>query len=274
MSSQRARNQYDSVFPAVNDVTSPEQHNLAVLYGTSSASQYRALAFQITRSMRRIERLPTPITVPAGGTVPFGILTSDGHATQADTGGTDIFHIGTARDSTIEEYGFGIEVDGVDASDVYIGIEPHGGNPIMGVQGDDDDRARGFSADSLDVRGGVSADLTLTQASQYATTALSENPDRQGTLRIDSRQDGRNNFRFGFKNTGTADATVTVHGMGSAYRVRQVTDREAVRDMVTPGGIASRPVTYGSFSNDRPNLPRSWTDHIVTVDANELVPPF
>lgn len=274
MSNHRPRNQYESIFPAINDVTSPEQHNLAVLYGTSNEDEYRALAFQVTRTLRRVERLTEPVSVPGDDVVPFGILTEDGHASQVGAAGDDIFRIGSARDSSIEEYGFGITVEGPDPEDIYVGIEPHGDRPIMGVQGDDDDRARGFSAASLDVRGGVSADLTTTQTGQFATTALSENPDRQGTLRIDSRQDGRNNFRFGFKNTSGTDAQVYVHGMGSAYRVRQVSDAETVRDLVTPGGIAARPLTYGAFANDRPNLPRPWTDYIVTVLEDELIPPL
>lgn len=266
------RNTYDSPYTGIGDVTSPELHNICVLYATSDADRFRALGFQIARTVRRIERLPVSLSIEAGGEVPFGTLVSDGHTRMGATSSDDIFRIGENRDKTIEELGIGVNVDGVDASDLYVAYEGASGEAVIGVQGDDGDRARGFDEERFDERGAVTADLTTIEGHKYPTTALSEHPKNQGIIRFDSREDGRNTFRFGFYNSGSAEATVDVFGIGQAYRVRQVRDESVVREMVTPGGVPSRNLTYGGFDNSTPNLPGAWTDSIVTVGRSELLP--
>lgn len=263
---------YDSPYPAITDVTSEELHNLCVLYGTSTDDVYRVLAFQVARTVRRIERLGQTMTVSAGEEVPFGTITSSGH-TRLGGGPSsdDIFRIGENRDSTIEELGIGFTTN-QDDSDLYVAYEGASGEPVIGVQGDDADRARGFDETVFNERGAVTADLTTLTNFQYPTTALSEHPQDQGIIRFDSRDDGRNTFRFGFFNSGTADAEVSIFGMGQTYRVRQVTDASVVRNMVTPGGIPSRTITYGGFENSTPNLPSAWTNSVTTVDRGELLP--
>ena len=267
------RNTYDSPYPGIVDVTSPEMHNICVLYATSDDDRFRVLGFQIARTVRRIERLPVTMTIPAGNEVPFGTIAADGHPRLGGSSASDdIFRIGENRDSTIEELGIGLSVDGADASELYVAYEGASGDPVIGVQGDDTDRARGFDEGSFNERGAVTADMTTIEGYEYPTTALSEHPKTQGLLRFDSREDGRNTFRFGFHNTSNSDMDVNLYGMGQAYRVRQVTDSSVIRNMVTTGGIPARNVTYGGFDNATPNLPSPWTNSIITVDRTELLP--
>lgn len=266
-------NQYTSPQPGIYDVTAQEGDNLVLLYGHSDSDTYRALGFQVTRGIRRIERMPVDITLAADTGIGFGTLTDSGH-TQQGANGNDIFRIGENRDQTIEEYGIGVNVSGVDGSELLVAYEGASGDPVIGVQGDDTDRARGFGVDAFPERGAVTADLTTIPDIDFPTTSLSPNPLDQGVIRIDSREDGRNTMRFGFHNSGTAEATISVFGIGMAYRVRQVTDTQTIKDMVTPGGVSARPVTWGGFDNTTPNLPRDWTDYTISVRERELVPPL
>lgn len=267
------RNSYDSPYPGIADVTSPEMHNICILYATSDDDRFRVLAFQIARTIRRIERLPTTIQIGADTEVPFGTIAEDGHTRLTGSSASDdIFRIGENRDSTIEEYGIGISVSGVNASEVYVAYEGASGDPVIGVQGDDSDRARGFDEGSFNERGAVTADMTTVSGYEYPTTALSEHPHNQGIVRFDSREDGRNTFRFGFYNSGSSQADINLYGIGQAYRVRQVTNASVIRNMVTPGGVPARNITYGGFDNATPNLPGSWTDSVATVNRTELLP--
>lgn len=265
--------QYTSPFPGIHDVTAQEGENLVLLYGHSDDDVYRALGFQVTRGIRRIERLPGTIDIPAGDSLDFGTLTASGHSRQGASG-NDIFRIGENRDRTIEEYGIGVDVANANADEVLVAYEGASGESVIGVQGDESDRARGFDVGNFAERGAVTADLTTLDSVAYPTTAVSPNPLDQGVIRIDSREDGRNSMRFGFDNTSTSEAQLSVYGIGQAYRVRQVQDQQTVRDMVTPGGTSARPVTWGGFENSTPNLPREWTNYQVTVQSRDLVPPL
>lgn len=265
-------NHYESAYPGISDVTSPEMHNICLLYGTSDDNTFRVLGFQIARTIRRIERLPVDITLDAGQEVPFGTIVADGHTRLGATGSDDIFRIGENRDKTIEELGIGVTVEGADPSNVYVAYEGASGEEVIGVQGDDADRARGFDEERFDERGAVTADLTTVDGFEYPTTALSEHPKNQGIIRFDSREDGRNTFRFGFYNEDSSEATVSLFGMGQSYRVRQVTDAAVVRNMVTPGGVPARNITYGGYENTTPNLPSAWSDSVITVEESELLP--
>lgn len=271
-------NEYDGVFPSISDVIVPETHNLVLIYGTSDEDALRAMGFRVNRTMRRIENGAGSIEVGAGESVPAGVLTSDGHTRLVTTSEEDVFRIGEDNEYTIEEYGVGVSVaptDGtsdIDGSEVYVGFEPHSDSPILGVRGDSTDRARGWDEDSLDQRGGVRADLTLTPNEDYPTTALSSKPRMQGLFRIDSESTGTNKFRFSFKNTADVSATLDVTAAGQSYEVHNIEDEQLIRQMLNPNRPQqARVCTYGGYQNTKPNLPPTWQENTVKIDHSELI---
>lgn len=263
------QNAYDSSYPAVQEVTSREYDNLVLLYGTSRTEEISALAFRVYRTQRRWERAQNPPSLDAQGgtndTLDFGYFGPQGHSEDVSQPGNEIFRIESERNQTIIEYGFEVEPDGV-----LTAVQTADGSPILGLRRGAE-RARGFGPSAFSERGAVDSSLTRVDSpEELATTALSPNPDRQGLFRIDSKEEGRNPFRFGFANTTNGSVTVDVTGYGVAYDVRPIHDEDTVLDMLTPDGTPARRVTYGGFENTNPNLPRGWYDDRVTVDISEV----
>jgi len=264
-------NTYDSAYPAVTDVFSRHLDNIALIYGHSDRSRYNALAFQVTRSVRRIERVQNAFSVPDTGTKDFGWFGENGFSQDANNPGKEVFSVQSERAQTLQEWGFAVPQDGV-----YVGLQTGDGDGIDGLR-EGDDRGRGLSADDLNQRAGVLSDYTYIDSppasndDELATTALSETPE-QGALRIDSEQDGPNRFYFGFQNQSGASVTIDVVGIAQTYDVRPVTDEQTARDIIEGEDYARRLVQYGSMSNTNPNLPREWYDYRVTVGPNELTP--
>jgi len=264
-------NTHDSIYPAAPDVFSRSWDNLVLTYGTSERDNIQALAFQIVRSVRRVERVFDAFTVADGGTKTFGYFGEGGFSADTGSPGTEVFSIQEQRERTLQEWMFAVPQDGV-----YVGIQTGDGDVVDGLS-EGDDRGRGLSAEDLNQRAGVLSDYTYVDAPAVSTdavmptTALSETPE-QGLVRVDSDQDGANPYYFGFNNQSGGNQTIDVIGLAQTYHVRPVRDKTTARDIIDGAGFNRRILQYGSLSNTNPNLPRPWYDYRVTVRRDELSP--
>lgn len=262
---------YDSVHPAITEVVSRPHDNLVVVYGSSKNDTYNALAFQVVRTVRRIERVDGLFSLTDGSTKEFGYIGENGFSQDVSDPGTEVFRIDAERGSTLVEYGFMVPQDGV-----YVGVQTGDGDSVTGFR-EGSERERGFSASNLTEYGGVLSDVTrvsapsVTQNEPIPTTAVSPRPD-QGLVRIDSRQDGPNRFFFAFNNQSGGTVDVDLTGYGMTYDVRPITDPAAARTMLQGDGINRRVLNYGGFGNENPNLPAAWYDYTAEVSAEQLVP--
>lgn len=257
------RNQYTSAFPAIHDVQSLETHNLVVLYASSTRNQFRAFSLQTNMTIRRRERLTSVTTLADGETLDYGMLQEGGHEGTAGVTtdpSKDLLRIGDQKDETLVEWGIGVE-----PNDVFVGVQNPSTNAITGLQGDRERRESGV--DDLDTHG-VLSDHTRTDAG-IPTTALSTTQN-QGLVRMDSDEDGRNPIRVGFSNQSGEQRTIDVEAHGVAYHVTPVEDPDVVRDMVFGEGYNRRVLTWGSFKNDSPNLPRGWDDGEVELSGDDV----
>jgi hypothetical protein len=264
-------NTYDTVHPAITDVVSRPRDNIVLLHGNSSEDTYDAMAFQVLRTNRRIERVTNQFTLAAGSTQEFGYFGENGFSRNTSNPGDDVFQVDSERDNTIVEYGFAVEPDGV-----YVGVRPVDDDEVNGLR-EGSDRDRGFSADDLPTRGGVLSDFTKVDAPDptldftMPTTALSASPDH-GIYRIDSRENGTNNIYFAFNNQSGAQVTMDIWGVGQTYEVRQIKDEQTVREMVKGEKYNRQLSTYGGFGTTKPNLPQDWYQHRVSIGPGELTP--
>lgn len=264
-------NGYDSVHRAVTDVVSGPQENIVLVYGNSSDNVYNAIAFQVVRSLRRIERVEDAFSLADDGTKPFGYFGENGFSADVSDAGDEVFRIEEDRATTVMEYGFAVPQDGV-----YVGVQSADDDAINGLRSGDE-RDRGFSADDLPNRGGVLSDLTYVDSPstsldfQIPTTALSEQPN-QGFVRVDSRTNGTNPFYFAFNNQSGGQVTVDVVGYGQTYDVRPIQQENVVKQLVAGEGFDRRILTYGGFDNTKPNLPDGWYDYATSIDGSELTP--
>jgi len=259
-------NDYTANYPSILEVLSHNQDNLVLMYGNSRSDTYNALAFNIKRSIRRVERVLNGPTIADTNTLDFGYFTPSGHSRNVTnpSSGDEVFRIDSGRGSTLVEYGFSVEPDGV-----YTGIQTGDGDTISGLT-PSDDRDVGFDVTNLSDRVGVLSDLTLTETSGgVPTTALSPRPD-QGIFKIDSDTNGTNPIRFAFENQSGGQVTVDVIGVGMAYEVEPVTDEQRARRMVRGEGLSRRVATYGGLDNTNPNLPTEWVPGKVTVEFNPM----
>lgn len=263
--------QYESAYNAVTEVTSRELDNIVLLYGASRDEQLNALAFQVNRTVRRIERVTNGPTLAADGsagdTLGFGYFGENGHSEDVSDPGDEVFQIETDRSETLVEYGFAIDPD-----DVYVGVRTADDAPVIGLR-PGSTKARGFGAEDLEQYGGVLSNLTRTAISdsddELPTTALSPT-DRQGLFRIDSKQDGLNRFRFAFSNQANASQTVSATAIGQTYEVNVLQNEEDVLSLIDPAGPPARIVTWGGWDNTTPNLPSEWFNARVNLDVNEI----
>lgn len=263
-------NTYDAPFPAIQDVTSRELDNLVLLYQGPQNRSVRALGFRILRSVRRRETVENEPTLQPDGdqgdTLDFGYFGENGHSEVVTSAGDEVFRVDNERSSTIIEYGFEVEPDGVQVS-----VETADGSTVFGLR-EGADRARGFGPSDFSLRGSILSDLTRTttrDGDEVPTTALAGSR-RQGLFRIDSDENGLNRFRFAFSNTTGNAVDVGVTAKGQTYHVQPVEDRETVLDMVSKGGTPARVVTWGGFTNSSPNLPREWTDALQRINTEQI----
>lgn len=265
------QNQYTGAFPTVYDVVSRPQDNIVLSYGTSDNNAISVLAFRVERAIRRIERVTNGPAIPDGDTVDFGYFGENGHSSDVSDPGDELFRIDANRNRTLVEYGFALPV----ADDVYVAIEAGDGKPITGFA-EGSDRERGFGVNELDQRGAPASQETYVVGdadTEVPTTRLSP-AHTQGLVRVDSRQDGNNPFRFGFKNNSGQQITANIIGMGTTYEVRPIYDEGTVLDMLEGDGYKRRLLTYGAFGNTKPNLPRDWNDAKTTVNFGDVGPAF
>jgi hypothetical protein len=262
---------HDSIYPAAPGVYSRSWDNIVLTYGTSERDNIHALAFQVVRSVRRVERVFDAFTVADDDTKTFGYFGESGFSTDTASPGTEVFSIQDQRDRTLQEWMFAVPQDGV-----YVGVQTGDGDVVDGLS-EGDGRGRGLSAEDLPQRAGVLSDYTYVDSpapstdAVMPTTALSETP-RQGLIRIDSEQDGANPYYFGFNNKSGGNQTIDLIGVGQTYHVRPVQDETTVRDIIDGAGFNRRILQYGSLSNTNPNLPRPWYNYRVTVRRDELTP--
>lgn len=264
-------NTYSSVHPAITDVVSRNRDNIVLVYGNSNRGRYNALAFQIVRSVRRIERARGVATLADGDTLGFGYIDEDGHSEAGGGGGTEVFSVQEEHANTIIEYGLSVPQSGV-----YVGMETGQGEPITGLR-EGDMRLRGLEPGDLSERAGVLSDNTYVDdptpsvRDSIPTTALSERHD-QGAVRIDSETDGPNRFHFAFENQSGGQVDVDVVAHGTAYDVRPITDTSVVKDMLEGSDYNRRIIQYGGFGNENPNLPADWYDYRAEIGPGELTP--
>jgi hypothetical protein len=265
----QSNHQYDSAYPAITDVLSEPFSNLVLVYGGRSGAVATAVAFQVGRTIRRVQRVSNPPTIVAGDTLDYGIIGDNGHENDVADYGKDIFRIETDRVHTIEEHGIA-----VNNSDVRVGVRSADGSDIIGLAEDDDRGGRGYSPSNFGEFGAVESELTTVEADELVpTTAVSENPD-QGLIRVDSKTGGNNPLRFGFENHGNADATLDMFSVGARYKVNAVTQTDRVRQMLAGQVPNTRVVMYGGLTNTNPNLPSEWYDHAVSLAEDEVLPTY
>jgi len=264
-------NTYDTVHQAITEVVSRPQDNIALVYGNSSDGVYNALAFQIVRTVRRIEQVQDVLTLQDDGTQEWGFLGENGFSATTGDPGDELFRIEEERSSTVMEYGFAVPQDGV-----YVGVQSADDDAINGLRSGDE-RDRGFSAGDLPTRGGVLSDLTYVDAPsttldiEIPTTALSPQPN-QGFVRMDSRTNGTNPYYFAFNNQSGGQVTVDVIGYGQTYDVRPIQEEQVVKQVVAGQGYNRRLLQYGGFDNTKPNLPDEWYNYNVEITPGELTP--
>lgn len=263
--------QYEATHPAITDVTSTAFDRLAVVYAADGGASVRALGFQLGQVVRRHQRIENPPSIAAGESLDLGKFTTEGHTEAAGVSGTasDIFAIGSGRQSTIEEVGVAIDTDGLLAAVAV------GNSTITALE--ETGRARGFSPDDYADFGAVRSELTTTGTdsdtdTEYPlpTTALAPKRD-QGLIRFDGRETGNNPFYFGFHNPTGAGVDLDVYAVGYRYSVSVLSDAALVRDMVR-GDVDARVVQHGSFDASNPNLPREWASNSVEVTTPDLLP--
>lgn len=269
------RQTYDSVYPSINDVVSRPQDNIVLVYGSTQKKTYKALAFQIIRAGRRIERVENLVTgLGDGETKEFGWVGEEGFSRDTSTPGKEVFRIESERNQTLVEYGITVPQDGV-----YVGLESGDGDVVNGLR-EGGERERGYSASDLPVRGAPLSDTTSVPTPSYSseepvpTTALSPQPHQQGVIRMDSKQDGLNRFGFAFNNQSGGVVDVDLTAVGMTYDVRPIQDSATAKQMLSGNGYARRLVNYGGFNNTNPNLPRDWYDYVVDIGSGELTPPM
>lgn len=262
---------YDTVHPAITEVTADPQDLLAVVYGNSNANTYNALAFQVVRSVRRVERVEGLFSLNDNGTKEFGYVGESGFSADVSSPGTELFAIDSERNSTLGEYGFAVQPDGV-----YVGVQTADGDSLTGFR-EGSERERGFSADDLPNRGGVLSEQTRAATpapsipEAIPTTALAPRPD-QGLVRVDSRDDGPNRFFFAFNNQSGGSVNVDLTLYGATYDVRPIEDEATTRTILRGDDYSRRILNYGGFGNTNPNLPQTWYDYAVDIRRGELVP--
>lgn len=255
--------QYTSEYPTLHEVQSYETHNVAILYGSSTRNEWKALSLQTNMTIRRRERITGITTLSDQDDLAFGMLQSDGHEETAGTTpdpSKDLLRIEDGTEETLVEWSLGVDPD-----DVYVGVQNPSTENISGLQGDRERRETGSS--DLDSHG-VLSQHTQT-ANGHPTTALSTKPN-QGIVRIDSDDEGRNPIRVGFYNDSGADATVDVTAVGVAYHVTPIQTQSVTRDIVFGNGFNRRVLTWGSFQNTSPNLPAEWGDGVVTLTNEDV----
>jgi hypothetical protein len=264
-------NTYDSTHPAVTDVVSRPHDNIVLVYGNSNDGVYNALAFQVIRTVRRIQRVVDSFSLADDTTKEFGYFAENGFSADVNSPDDEVFEIDTERANTLTEYGFAVPQDGV-----YVGLSAGDGSNINGLREGSTDQ-RSWSAADLQTQGGVLSDLTYVDApgvstdAPIPTTAMSPQPT-QGVVRIDSRENGSNPFRFAFDNQSGAQVTIDIVGYGQAYDVRPVEDEQTVRKMLAGNGYNRRILNYGGFDNTKPNLPDSWYANRINIEPGELTP--
>lgn len=262
---------YDAEFPAITEVVSEPHTLLGLVYGNSRKGTYNAMAFQVTRSIRRVERVTDSFTLNDNELQEFGYFGENGFSREVSNPGTEVWEIESERENTIAEFGFAVPQDGV-----WVGMQAGDGSNINGLR-EGSEQNRGWSASDLKDRGGVLSDMTyidsptVTNDYPMPTTALATR-HHQGLVRIDSRENGPNRFRFAFDNESGGQVTVDMIGYGQAYDVRQIQDETVVRDIISGNGYNRRLLTYGGFENSKPNLPEGWYENRVELDPGELTP--
>lgn len=266
----QSNNQYESVFPTVPEVGSDNHENIVLVYGSSQKDTYSAIGFQVARSLRRIERVGDVVTLDDGETTSFGRIGENGYSQSVNDPGQDIFRIDSGREETIIEYGIGVPQDGV-----WVAVESASGDLISGLR-EGDDRERGYGSSDLEDRAAVLSDYTTVSTPEPSvddavpTTALAPRRD-QGLVRVDSREDGLNEYRFAFRNDSGEEVDVDLTAWGMAYHVRPVTEESTVESMLT-GEIDSRLLTWGGFGNQNPNMPGDWYDYNIDISSGDLMP--
>jgi len=259
---------YDATYRTINSVTSREMDNLVLVYGNSNNNVWNALAFQIVRTRRRIERVTSGPTLAADGnagdTLSFGYFGANGHSTNATNPGDEVFQIDTERSSTIVEYGISVAPDGV-----LTGVRTVSDDAVSGSR-EGSDRLRGFGADNLQQYGGVESEHTRTDTPHEIPTTALAGSARQGLLRIDSDNDGLNRFSFAFDNTTASSVTVSVEAIGQTYDVVPVTDTARVKRMLRGNNVNRRLLTYGGFTTTNPNLPTDWYNYRARVGESDI----
>lgn len=265
-------NTYTSIHPAITDVVSRNFDNIVLVYGNSNTDTYNALAFQVTRAVRRVERADDLVTnLSDTGTEGFGWVGGSGFSTNTNNPGDEVFAIDESQSSTIVEYGFAVPQDGV-----YVGVQTGDGEAISGLR-EGNLRLRQLTPSDLDLRAGVLSDYTAvntpsgSNSDPIPTTALSERPD-QGLVRIDSEQDGPNRFFFAFENQSGGQTDIDLVGHGMTYEVRPITNTDTVRSILAGDGYSRRILQYGGFDNENPNLPTGWYDYRAEIGPGQLTP--
>lgn len=263
-----ADNTYDASYPTIFDVASGNHTDLALVYGDSSKKTYSALAFQVVRGIRRFERVEGLLTLEDDESMEFGRVGEDGFSEDVSDPGSEVWRIDSQRSETVIEYTFAVPQDGV-----WVGLRTGDGDSLVGLR-EGDSRKRGFGASSLAERGAVLSDHTYIDTPSASlddaipTTALSPRRD-QGIVRIDSREDGENPFRFAFHNESGDEVDIDITGVGMSYHVRPYTSDEDVTRVLEDDD--ARLLTYGGFGNTNPNLPTDWYDYAVDVGPDELM---
>lgn len=263
---------YTSVHRAITEVWDGPQDNFVLVYGNSNKDTYNAIAFQIARAVRRVERITDAFSMNDNTAVDWGWFGENGFSQDVSDPGKELFRIAENRGSTIIEYGVAVPNDGV-----YVGVQLGDGDTVNGFR-EGDDRDRGIAGADLSQRAGVLSDHTYvdtpTTSTQdvIPTTAVSEAPN-QGLIRLDSQERGPNRMYFAFDNQSGGNVAVDVIAHGMTYDIRPIQDEQTVKEMLRDRGYDARKLTWGGFGNQNPNLPTNWVGARVDIGPNELVPP-
>lgn len=249
-------------------VVSQEVDNIVLLYGSSTDEQWRALAFQVNQTNRRVQQYDQLPTLNPGGTLDFGFLGEDGHSQDVSQPGKDVLRVADERNETIMEYGIAVKPSGV-----LVGVENPAGELVSGIQ--DADRLRGFSpldasGNNPDFRdfGAAYAEHSHTDTA-LPTTALSPSP-RQGLVRFDRDDNSQNTIYFGFYNAREDPAALDLLAWGQTYKVTNVSSPQVVRRMYRGEGYKRRVLTYGGLQNHSPKIPSEWKGNEVTITTGDV----
>lgn len=258
-------NQYTSVYPSAVDVLSGPVSDVALLWADPNREQFKAVTAEVSRTVRRVERVRNLPSIASGSGLAIGYLGENGHSEDVANPGDDRLRVSDgAERHEIQELALGVPEAGL----LVATANPLDEDLLAGV---DDRRVRGVDPADFSTRAAIPSELTVA-ANDWPTTALSARQD-QGLVRVDAPNDegGLNRIGIGFLNTTANSITPTVNVYGLTYRISAISEAETAKNVLF--GNTNRPtrrLMYGGLESFSPGLPDDWESGVLELEASDI----